>query len=143
MTHRHKVHAKEIGLVRIYVTQGERRRKPGIRGWLSSKPLYTELINAAKRDGVPHAVAHFSHCGYTNSGGVEGQGGDAPNPKLNMYVELIGPREKLEDFCRKHGDILKGKHIVYKHMEHWEIAHDEVLQSDASPSELRKDQAAP
>lgn len=139
MTQRHNVHTKEIGLVRIYVTQGEKKRKPGLRGWFGGRPLSHEIIHAAKHDGVPHAVAHYSHYGYTRAGRVEGEMSDTPNPKLNMYVELIGPREKLEDFCRKHGDMLKGKHIVYKHMEHWEISHEEVVHTEATPNELKKD----
>jgi hypothetical protein len=47
------------------------------------------------------------------------------NPHLTMCVELIGPRGELEDFCRRHGDLLANKVIVYKHLEHWSVGRGE------------------
>ena len=38
-----------------------------------------------------------------------------------MCVELIGPRDTLEAFCRVQGALLTGKVIVYKHLEHWRV----------------------
>ena len=45
MPHRHKITPKEIGMVRIYLTPRESRKVPGLKGWLSSPPLYHELVN--------------------------------------------------------------------------------------------------
>jgi H+/Cl- antiporter ClcA len=74
---------------------------------------------------------------YSNGGKVSGQDPEAGNPSLTMCVELIGQREQLEMFCRKHGDLLRDKIIVYKHLEHWEI-HDHDLEAhDASIKELK------
>jgi hypothetical protein len=39
----------------------------------------------------------------------------------------------LETFCRKHGDLLKGKMIVYKHMEHWDIGPQDSLKTQEGP----------
>ena len=62
-----------------------------------------------------------------------------PNTSLNMCVELIAPREELELFARRHGSLLKGKVLVYKHMEHWDIRQGEIGISQADQSELDAD----
>ena len=64
---------------------------------------------------------------------------DMPNLSLNLCVELIAPREELELFAQKHADILKGKVLVYKHMEHWDIHHHAIKVSDADQVELDAD----
>jgi hypothetical protein len=52
-----------------------------------------------------------------------------------LCVELIGEREQLEQFCRQHGDLLKGRVIVYKHMEHWDI-HEQGPKTDLQVSNV-------
>ena len=65
---------------------------------------------------------------------------ELPNTSLNLCVELIARREELELFCRKHGELLKGRVIVYKHMEHWDIGLHETLQvTEAAKEELDAD----
>ncbi|MBO0134658.1 voltage-gated chloride channel family protein [Agrobacterium burrii] len=131
----HTLHYKEIGMVRIYMKP--REKTPGKGGWFGSKPLYRELVLQAKAAGIMNAVAHHTHFGYSNSGKVQDEGFEIPNPDLTMCVELIAARDKLEDFCRTHGTLLKNKMIVYKHLEHWdvlghEIAAEEGLKASAS-----------
>ena len=49
-----------------------------------------------------------------------------------LAVELIGPSEDLESFCRAHGELLTGRVIVHKTVEHWQlevgrvVVHDEL-----------------
>ncbi len=131
----HTLHSKEIGMVRIYMKP--REKTPGKGGWFGSKPLYRELVLQAKAAGIMNAVAHHTHFGYSNSGKLQDEGFEIPNPDLTMCVELIAARDKLEDFCRTHGAFLKNKMIVYKHLEHWdvlghEIAAEEALQTTKS-----------
>jgi len=138
MPHRHQVHAREIGQVRIYMQPRERGSQSGrgLRKLLGTPPLYKEIIREAKRDGLLNASAHHTHYGFSGSGSLQGgAGGEIPNPLLTLCVELIGPRDELELFCRRHGKLLKGKVIVYKHMEHWEINADHLLTSEAAESE--------
>ena len=120
MPQRHKVSSREIGQVRIYMTPREKRKGQGMKR-LFSRPLYQEIIDAAKADGILNAVAHHTHYGYSGNGKIQSNSQELPNPSLNLCVELIADREHLEQFCRHHGDLLKGKVIVYKHMEHWDI----------------------
>ena len=139
MPHRHKVTTREIGQVRIYMTPRERRKGKGLKG-MFSKPLYQEIIDAAKADGILNATAHHTHYGYSGNGKVQSDNQELPNQMLNLCVELIAPRDELELFCRKHGELIKGKVIVYKHMEHWDIGpHDSLKIKDAAVEELDVD----
>jgi H+/Cl- antiporter ClcA/PII-like signaling protein len=136
-TRDHAVVGREMGQLRIYMPPGTKGR-PGTR-WrrmLGSKPLYQDLIAAAKADGILHATAHNSFHGYSGDQAIQADRSDAPNPRLTLYIELIDQRAKLESFCRAHGDLLKGRVMVYKHVEHWDI-HDGVMEEhDATPGEL-------
>ncbi len=124
MPARHRIVTKEIGQLRIYMTPGEKRKGAGLRQKLFGKALYQEIIDAAKQDGILNAVAHHTHYGYSGNGKIEsGAMSEQPNMELNLCVELIAPREELELFARKHGTLLKGRVLVYKHMEHWDIRH--------------------
>jgi H+/Cl- antiporter ClcA/PII-like signaling protein len=123
---RHKLALKEIGMVRIYMKP--REKTPGSGGRLfGGRPLYRELVMQAKTAGIMNAVAHHTHFGYSNGGKLQDEGVEIPNPDLTMCVELIAPRDQLETFCRTHGDLLKAKVVIYKHIEHWDIVgHDAV-----------------
>jgi hypothetical protein len=83
-----------------------------------------------------NAVAHHTHYGFSNHGPVMEDGAELSNPHLTMCVELIGQRHELERFCEAHGDLLGGKVIVYKHLEHWSIGPGGVRHQDAAPEEL-------
>ena len=70
--------------------------------------------------GAP--VAGFVTALHSNHGPIRENGSEISDPHLTMCVELIGQRGELERFCEGHGDLLGGKVIVYKHLEHWSIA---------------------
>jgi len=134
MTHKHKVTSREIGQVRIYMTPREKRKGAGMKGFFS-KPLYQEIIDAAKADGILSASAHHKHYGYSGDGKIQSNDQELPNSSLNLCVELIAHRDELELFCRKHGDLIKGRVIVYKHMELWDIGPHETLEVKDVPQE--------
>jgi PII-like signaling protein len=137
MPHKHRVKSQEIGQVRIYMTPRE-KRKGSSRFF--GRPLYQEIIDAAKTDGILNAVAHHTHYGYCGNGKIQSDNHELPNAHLNLCVELIAHRDELEMFCRKHGDLIQGKVIVYKHMEHWDIGPHETLKTkEASQEELDVD----
>lgn len=138
MPHRHRVVSQEIGQLRIYLRQGERRPGKGLRG-LFRRPLYHELIDLAKAEGIPNASSHITHYGYSNHGKAQSDGVEGPNPNLSVCVELIDHRDRLESFCRKHADILRDRVIIYKHLEHWELHAHQLDVSDASADEFHQD----
>lgn len=123
----HKVKSREIGQICIYMTPREKRKGRGMKD-MFAKPLYQEIIDTAKRDGILNAVAHHSHYGYSGNGEIQRNVLETPNSNLHLCIELIANRNQLELFCREHGDLLKGKIVVYKHMEHWDIhEHDHKM----------------
>ncbi len=122
---RHTLAHKEIGMIRIYLKPREKAVGVGSR-FFGGRPLYRELVVQAKAAGIMNATAHHTHFGYSNRGKLEEEGYEVPNPDLTMCVELIAPRADLEEFCRTHGDMLKHKVIVYKHVEHWNLTGDVV-----------------
>jgi H+/Cl- antiporter ClcA/PII-like signaling protein len=119
MTHSTNFGTHEIGQLRIFLTARERRQK-GFRG-LFGKPVYQEIIHAARQDGVLNAVAHRMHFGYSGNGKIEHDDREIPNEYLTLCVELIGGRLELESFYRKHADMLRDKIVVYEKMERWEV----------------------
>lgn len=108
-------------MIRIYVKPSERLKKTGLRSFLSHRPLYRELVLAAKKFGIVNAVAHHTHYGYSNNGKVQAAIAEIGNPELTICVELIGERIQLETFCRQQGEALEDKVIVYKHLERWHV----------------------
>jgi PII-like signaling protein len=130
----HGVNPSEIGQLRIYLSRRDRPGGAGMKRLLGRRPLYRRIIAAAREEGILNAVMHSSHYGYTARGTIVGEGVD-PNPNLTIHVELIADRDLLEAFCRKYGDLLAGKVIVYKHMEHWEITPHGVERSESTVDE--------
>lgn len=138
MPHRHRVTSREIGQIRIFMAVGERRKGSagGLKKLLSgAPPLYKEIIRAAKADGLLNATAHHSHYGFSGNGLLQDDTLEISNPEMQVCVELIGPRALLEQFCRKHGILLRDKVIIYKHMEHWEITAHGLHAGQAPPDE--------
>ena len=132
----HHITTREMGKIRIYLTPRDRIPASGFWNRLNPKPIYREIIKAAKKDGLNNASAFSTHFGFTNGGKIQAEGTEMPNPNLTMCVELIDHKDKLEEFCRRHGALLKGKTIVYKHVEHWDIRGGELVEEDASPNEV-------
>lgn len=120
MSHPHPVTSRDIGMVRIYLKPNDRSPEATKSFW-NARPLYRELIHAARADGIMNATAHHTHFGYSNHGAVHQDGAEVSNPELTMYVELICARPKLEQFCAKHAALLAKKVIIYKHLEHWTL----------------------
>lgn len=138
MSYPHDVVPNEIGMIRIYMKPSDKapRDKGMGRSIFNSRPLYREFVMQAKADGIMNAVAHHTHYGFSNHGQVMEHGAELSNPHLTMCVELIGQRGQLEMFCRRHGDLLADKVIVYKHLEHWSIGRAGLELEDASEAEL-------
>lgn len=139
MSQRYTVSGSEIGQVRIFMTPGDKKTVHKIRK-LFTRPLYQEIIDAAKADGIISAVARHAHYGYSGGGAVQSAKHEVPNDRLSLCVELIAPRDALERFCRQHGDLLADKVIVYKHIESWAIRPDHTLATaDVSPEDAAAD----
>ncbi|MEO6995820.1 MAG: DUF190 domain-containing protein [Lacunisphaera sp.] len=136
MKNTHHIVSKEMGKIRIYLTARDRVPATGFIGRLSAKPVYREIISSAKKDGLHSAVVFTSHHGFSNGGRVRSDDPETANAHLTLCVELIDHKDKLEEFCRQHGALLKGRSIVYKHVEHWAMHETNLVEKDASPNEV-------
>ena len=136
MAHQHKIVSTEMGKVRIYLKPREKLKAKGVLARLNARPLYREIINSAKADGLTNAVAFHTHYGFSNDEAIQTEGSEIPNANLTLCVELIGHKDALETFCRKHGDLLKGKVIAYKHIEQWSIQANHHLLKTEEPSDI-------
>lgn len=132
----HQVTPAEIGMLRIYLRRADKLGPRTARSFWNAKPLYRELVLQAKAEGLLNAIAHPAQYGYSNRGSVHEDGAEIVDPQLTICVEIIGPRDQLEQFCQRHGDALTGKVIVYKHLEHWSVGPAGVVHQEASPQEL-------
>lgn len=59
--------------------------------------------------------------GFSGKGAVQAEMSETPNPRMTMCVELIGPKESLEQFCRDHSEFLNGKLMFYARIDTWRI----------------------
>ncbi len=78
-------------------------------------------LSRADPDGIINAVAQHTHYGFSNHGQIRENGSEAADPHLTICVELVEERDQLDRFCRRHGDLLGDKVIVYKQLEHWSV----------------------
>jgi PII-like signaling protein len=136
MKNTHRIEAQETGKIRIYLTPRDRVAARGFLNRLGARPVYREIVSAAKKDGLHSAVAFTAHHGFSNGGQIKSENIEAPNSGLTICVELIDHKDRLEEFCRHHGDLLKGRSIVYKHVEHWSLHEHDLTEQDASPDEV-------
>lgn len=121
MPHRFTVKHREIGMLRIYLKPSDRIGERSLRTLWTAKPLYRELVRTAKEDGIINAVAQNTHYGFSNRGAIRESVSEVTDPDLTICVELVGERTQLDMFCRRHGDQLAAKVIVYKQIEHWTV----------------------
>ncbi len=118
MPDRFTIQHREVGMLRIFMKPSD---KIGGRRLFGTKPLYRELIRTAKADGIINAVAQHTHYGFSNHGPIRESGAEISDPHLTICVELVGDHDQLDLFCRRHGELLGDKVIVYKQLEHWSV----------------------
>lgn len=133
--HKHKIAVTEMGKLRIYLTPTEKVKAEGFWAKLNPKRAYQEIIKAAKHDGLMNAIAYTGHHGFANKGHVQTRDPEVGNGQLPMCIELVDHKDKLEEFCRKHGELLKGKAMVYKHVEHWSVQAHKLTEEEVVSDE--------
>lgn len=112
---------KAFGKIQIYLKPGDKIPGTGFMSRFTGRQLYREIVQYAKDDHLMNASVYQTHIGYSMHGKISVAHVELDNSDLSICVELIDERHKLEDFCRKHAELLKGKMIVFKAVEFWEI----------------------
>lgn len=110
-----------LGKLQIFVKPGEKVQATGLINSLKSRQLYRELVKYAKDDHLMNASVYQTHHGYSMHGKIGSTHAELSNQDVSLCVELIDEKEKLQAFCQKHAELLKGKMIIYKPVEFWEI----------------------
>jgi PII-like signaling protein len=116
-----KIKTHKLGKLRIYIATDEKIKSASLLQKLFPRNKYRQLIIEAKKDGIMNASVFNTHFGYSNNGRIQQISAETGNAGLTICIELIDDREKLETFFSKHKDMLKGKVVVYKEVEFWDI----------------------
>jgi H+/Cl- antiporter ClcA/PII-like signaling protein len=114
---------RRIGIVRIYLSAGD--RLPGLT-WkqrLVARPLYEEIIDRARVAGLWAATAHGMVHGFSYAGEATATfHPDAGWVNTHIYVELIAPGEQLELFMQQVKPLLANRAVTYSESEDWSRA---------------------
>jgi len=116
-----KIIEKSLGKIQIHLKSKDSIKGAGLIGRLNPKQLFREIVQYAKDDQLMNAAVYQTHSGYSLHGKINTAHVELDNADLVLCLELIDEKTKLEEFCRKHAEILKGKLIVFKAVEFWEI----------------------
>ena len=87
-------------------------------GLISSmrRPL-DDLVSASERLAAGDLDARVRVGGLSETAAL----GTAFNNMAEELQRREGERDQLDRFCRRHGDLLGDKVIVYKQLEHWSV----------------------
>lgn len=118
-----KVKSHSLGKLKIYITPADKMRHGNRTAWqkLFPKSAYIHIVQDAKKEGILNATVYHTHFGFSNGARIQSYSMEGDNSKLTMCVELVDKREKLESFFLKHKDYLKGKTVIYKDVEFWDV----------------------
>ena len=112
---------KALGKLQIYVKPKDKVEAENFIHSLRSRSLYVALVKYAKEDKLMNASVFQTHHGYSMHSRIETNHVEVPNQDLYICIELIDEKEKLEEYCKKHKELLKDKMIVFRPVEFWEI----------------------
>lgn len=115
------IKTRELGKLRVYMSRHEKIASGKFINKLFPKRALKHIVEAAKSDGIMNANVFHTHLGYTKNGNIHIEHLEYDNAHLPLCLELIDEREKLESFFKKHHTIFKGKVVVYKTVEFWEV----------------------
>lgn len=115
------IQERTLGKIQIYLKPKDRIKGSTFLQRLQPKQLYRELVRSAKEDGLLNASVYQTHSGFSLNDPVRMAHVELDNSDLALCVELIDEKQKLEAFCTKHAALLKGKLIIFKAVEFWEI----------------------
>ena len=113
--------ARPVGLARVYLSP--RDRASGGSTWrrLFGATLSTEIVLAAKKAGLPHALVLNVRGGFTGGGPVRDDHPEYGATMLTCCVELMGDPADVQRFCADRLDLLAGRVVVFRHAESWEL----------------------
>lgn len=85
------------------------------------KSAYLHIIQEAKKDGIMKASAYSTHASYAGDEDIQSFSADGDNSGVAMCVQIVDKKEKLQEFFYKHKDLLRGKVVIYREVEFWDV----------------------
>jgi PII-like signaling protein len=118
-----QIKSHSLGKLLIYIKPADKIRHGKLTFFrkLFPKSAYIHIIQDAKTEGILNASAYSTHFGFSNSESIQSFSVEGDNSNLTMCVELVDKREKLESFFLRHKTYLKGKVVIFKEVEFWDI----------------------
>jgi H+/Cl- antiporter ClcA/PII-like signaling protein len=114
----HAVH--KVGMIRIYLSAGDRMPAKSWTQRLFSRPLYQEIIDQAREAGLWGATARGMTYGFTHSGKkMADLHPDAGYVNTHIFVELIATRPQLESFFAQIKPLIANRVATFAEVEHW------------------------
>jgi PII-like signaling protein len=99
--------------LRIYLKRGDNTPSRGLLGRLFKRPISTQLLQLALKAGVTHASLSLGSMGFAKGAKVVANDiSDVPVSSMPVCVELVGPKQLLEQFVRDHLKLVTGATLV-------------------------------
>ena len=121
MNNTNEIVEKPLGKIQIFIKPKDKIKGVSLLERLLPKQIYREILRNAKQDGLMMASVYQTHSGFALNDKIQVAHSEYDNANLALCVELIDEKHKLEAFCLKNTALLKGRMIVYKAVEFWEI----------------------
>ena len=112
---------RAMGKLQIFIKPKDKIKSESLMERLRPKQVYRELVKNAKADGLMNASVYQTLSGFSADDKIRVAHPELDNLDLAMCVELIDEKPKLEEFCKNNAALLKGRMIVYKAVEFWDI----------------------
>jgi PII-like signaling protein len=116
-----------VGELRIYFTQADKHTAPGLRSRPLPDPLAHALVDKAHAFGILQATTHTSGYGYVLSESVRARHLEVESGQLAQCMELLDERARLLAFCQQHQELLRGKVVIFRPVEQWDVV-DNLLE---------------
>jgi|JI10StandDraft_1071094.scaffolds.fasta_scaffold257798_3 PII-like signaling protein len=116
-----KLKTHTVGKLRIYLKTGDTIKSKSLLRKLFPKSIYWQIVEEAKKSGLMNAHVFHTQAAYTQGDKIHKRNLENDNSGLTVCVELVDMREKLEHFFKTHQPMLKGKTIIYKEVEFWDL----------------------
>lgn len=99
--------------LRVYLRRGDGAPGGGLLRRLFRRPLATHLLQTALKAGVTHASMSLGNMGFAaGAKHVAADLSDIPIDSMPICVELVAPKQLLEQFVRDHLKELTGATLV-------------------------------
>ena len=125
-----KLTSSPHGILRIFLRSGDQVKGKGLKK-LFPQSTSAAILQAARDYGLLHGVIKHCVSGFFRDKEIHTYSVEGLNTGVPVYVELHGTREALEGFCKSKKELLQGRTLVYKEVEHWHWQPTDEAELDA------------